>query len=68
MGKNPAKLDVPEFNPTLRLRIRLKRGGSTPIYNYRFTTALQATSLVKSSVDLEDVDELKAIKARSKGK
>jgi len=44
MAANPAKLPVPQFNPGLRIRIRLKRGGSTPIYNYRFTTALQITS------------------------
>lgn len=41
MAQNPAQLDIPQFNPNLRIRIRLKRGGSTPIYNYRFTTALQ---------------------------
>jgi len=44
MAANPANLPVPQFNPGLRIRIRLKRGGSTPIYNYRFTTALQITS------------------------
>ena len=41
MAQNPAGLDIPQFNPNLRIRIRLKRGGSSPIYNYRFTTALQ---------------------------
>jgi hypothetical protein len=66
MGKDPAKLGVPEFNPKLRLRIRLKRGGSTPIYNYRFTTALQAVSLNKSNVDLENVKDLMTISARAK--
>jgi hypothetical protein len=65
MGSDPANLSVPEFAPTLRLRIRLKRGGSTPIYNYRFTTALQATQLQKSQYTLEDTDFLKAIKARA---
>jgi len=49
MKENPAKLPVPQFNPTLRIRLRLKRGGSTPIYNYRFTTALQVTSKPKPS-------------------
>lgn len=44
MAANPAGLPVPQFNPGLRIRIRLKRGGSAPIYNYRFTTALQITS------------------------
>ena len=43
MAANPAGLDVPQFTPGLRVRIRTKRGGSTPIYNYRFTTALQVT-------------------------
>lgn len=66
MGKDVAKLGVPEFNPKLRLRIRLKRGGSIPIYNYRFSTALQAVSLNKSDVDLEDDDDLMAIAARAR--
>ena len=44
MAANPARLPIPQFNPGLRIRIRLKRGGSSPIYNYRFTTALQITS------------------------
>lgn len=44
LGANPANLSIPQFNPGLRIRIRLKRGGSTPIYNYRFTTALQLTT------------------------
>jgi hypothetical protein len=66
MGKDAAKLGVPEFNPKLRLRIRLKRGGSIPIYNYRFSTALQVVSLNKSDVDLENIDDLTAISARAK--
>lgn len=44
MESNPAGLPIPQFNPGLRIRIRLKRGGSSPIYNYRFTTALQITT------------------------
>jgi hypothetical protein len=44
MAANPSGLPVPQFSPGLRIRIRLKRGGSSPIYNYRFTTALQITS------------------------
>jgi hypothetical protein len=44
MAANPAGLPIPQFSPGLRIRIRLKRGGSSPIYNYRFTTALQITS------------------------
>ena len=41
MAGNPANLPVPKFNGSMKLRIRLKRGSATPIYNYRFTTALQ---------------------------
>jgi len=67
MGRDKAKLGVPEFDLQLKLRIRLKRGGSTPIYNYRFTTAIQAVkgTLTKSDADLDDKDYLKALKARS---
>jgi len=54
MAANPAGLPIPQFNPGLRIRIRLKRGGSTPIYNYRFTTALQITSKPpKSKYDID---------------
>ena len=49
MQDNPAKLPIPQFNPKMRLRIRVKRGGSNPIYNYRFTTALQITDKPKKS-------------------
>ena len=66
MGEDVAELGVPEFKPILRLRIRLKRGGSNPIYNYRFTTALQATSLNISNIDLESTKDLTVISARSK--
>lgn len=68
MGKDIANLGVPEFDSKLRLRIRLKRGGSYPIYNYRFTTAIQAisASLSKSNSDLENEEFLKAIKHRMK--
>jgi hypothetical protein len=68
MKTDPAKLGVPKFNPNLRLRIRLKRGGSSPIYNYRFTTALQATSLAKSDINLENKEDLEAIAARHNNK
>jgi hypothetical protein len=63
MGSNPAKIKCPEFNLKLKLRIRIKRGGSFPIYNYRFTTAIQAVSgtLRKSSCDLDDKDFLKML-------
>ena len=54
MAANPAGLDVPQFTPGLRVRIRTKRGGSTPIYNYRFTTALQVTQKpARSPVDID---------------
>ena len=54
MQSNPAGLDVPQFKPSLRVRIRTKRGSSIPIYNYRFTTALQVTQRPsKSSVDID---------------
>ena len=54
MAANPGNLPVPKFNGALRLRIRLKRGGCTPIYNYRFTTALQVTQ--KPSKSKYDID------------
>ena len=43
MRSNPLRLPIPQFNPGLRIRIRTKRGGSVPLNNYRFTTALQIT-------------------------
>ena len=54
MASNPANLPVPRFNGAMKLRIRLKRGGSTPIYNYRFTTALQV--IQKPSKSKFDID------------
>ena len=62
MKSNPANLPIPQFNPKLRIRIRVKRGGSRPIDNYRFTTALQVTTKPsKSPYDLDrDVVFLKA--------
>ena len=62
MKSNPANLPIPQFNPKLRIRIRVKRGGSKPIDNYRFTTALQVTTKPsKSPYDLDrDVVFLKA--------
>ena len=54
MASNPAGLNIPRFSPSLRIRIRTKRGGSNPIYNYRFTTALQVTQRpARSSVDID---------------
>jgi hypothetical protein len=66
MGKDAAKLGCSKFTPSVRLRIRLKRGGSHPIYNYRFSTALQVVSLTPSSIDLDNEDDLKAMQARNK--
>jgi hypothetical protein len=70
MGKDPAKLNVPEFKLRLRLRIRLKRGGSIPIYNYRFTTAIQAVAgtLRKSTYNLDDKKYLEKLVQESKKK
>mgnify|MGYP003324086282 FL=1 len=54
MAGNPGNLPVPRFNGAMKLRIRLKRGGSTPIYNYRFTTALQVIQRpTKSKFDID---------------
>lgn len=54
MRANPLRLPVPQFNPGLRIRIRTKRGGSVPLNNYRFTTALQVTTRPgKSPYDLD---------------
>ena len=55
MAGNPGNLPVPRFNGAMKLRIRLKRGGSTPIYNYRFTTALQVVQ--KPSKSKFNIDE-----------
>ena len=55
MAGNPANLPVQRFNGAMKLRIRLKRGGSTPIYNYRFTTALQV--IQKPSKSKFNIDE-----------
>lgn len=54
MNGDPASLGVPEFKPDLKLRVRIKRSKSKPIYSYRFTTALRAVSLEQSSYDLEN--------------
>ena len=54
MAGNPGNLPGPRFNGAMKLRIRLKRGGSTPIYNYRFTTALQVIQRpTKSKFDID---------------
>lgn len=64
MGQDAAHLGIPKFTVNLRLRVRLKRGGSNPINNYRFSTALQAVSLTKSTADLDDPEYLQALSAR----
>ena len=55
MAGNPGNLPVPKFNGSMKLRIRLKRGSATPIYNYRFTTALQVVQ--KPSISKFDIDK-----------
>jgi hypothetical protein len=69
MGSDPANLGTQEFDLQLKLRVRLKRGGSLPINNYRFTTAIQAVkgSLSKTTDDLDDMNYLKALKGRGGG-
>jgi len=68
MGKDVAGIGCSEFKPDVALRIRLKRGGSMPIYNYRFSTALQVTNLPKSNMDIENKTDIQAMAARSKSK
>lgn len=65
MDKDPAGLGVPQFKPDLKLRIRLKRNAAYPIYNYRFTTALQVKRLLKSTLNIENPNDLIAMAARS---
>jgi len=71
MDKNPADLDVPQFLPQLRVRMRLKAGGSglsgSDYYNYRFVSALQIVSagVTKSKYDIEkDVSFLISLKKK----
>jgi hypothetical protein len=63
MGKDIANLNVSKFNLLLKLRIRLKRGGSMPLYNYRFTTAIQAVkgTLSDSNANLDNLKYLKEL-------
>jgi hypothetical protein len=64
MAQNPAQIpDIKQFNLKLRLRVRLKRGGSSPLNNYRFTTAIQAVSgsLHHSEGDLENLKFVKSL-------
>jgi hypothetical protein len=69
MGSDPANLGTKEFDLELKLRVRIKRGGSMPIYNYRFATAIQAVkgTLTKTTDDLDDKEYLKALKTRGGG-
>ena len=62
MAANPANLPIRRLDVSTRLRIRLKRGGSYPINNYRFTTALQVTQKPSSSpIDIDrNIDQLVA--------
>jgi hypothetical protein len=71
MEDNPAGLDIPQFLPELRVRMRLKAGGSglagADYYNYRFVCALQivGTGIVKSKYDIEkDVSFLISLNKR----
>lgn len=68
MGKDIAGIGCKEFKPEVILRIRLKRGGSMPIYNYRFSTALQVKRLEKSNMDIEDKTDIEAMAARGQSK
>lgn len=61
MDDNPAKLDIIHFKPKLRVRMRLKAGGSglagADYWNYRFVCALQVVNtsgLPKSPRSIEE--------------
>jgi hypothetical protein len=63
MSQNPAGIPADKFTLNLKLRVRLKRGGSYPINNYRFTTAIKAvpSSLKYSKYDLDDIKFVKTL-------
>lgn len=63
MSQNPAGIPADKFTLNLKLRVRIKRGGSNPINNYRFTTAIQAvgSSLKFSKYDLDDPKYVKSL-------
>ena len=65
MGKDIAGFGCSEFRPVVQVRIRRKRGGSMPLYNYRFSTALNVTSLPKSNMDLDNKKDLEVLAARA---
>ena len=64
MSANPANLPIPPLDVTSRVRIRIKAGGSIPVYNYGFKTALLVqTKPQRSTLDLDkrtDLDKLVA--------
>jgi hypothetical protein len=74
MAKDPANIGAPQFLPNLRVRFRLKAGGSglnsDTYYNYRFTVALQAqTRPSRSMFDIDrSADFLVPGKSKIKGK
>lgn len=63
MSQNPAGIPADKFTLDLKLRVRIKRGGSHPINNYRFTTAIQAvpSTLTHSKYDLDDPKYVKSL-------
>jgi hypothetical protein len=69
MGRDVADLGTKEFDLELKLRVRIKRGGSLPIYNYRFTTAIQAVkgTLTKTTDNLDNKEYLKSLNSRGGG-
>ena len=64
MGMNPAKLPIPQFDVTARLRIRMKPSKSYPVYSYGFKTALKINQKpMRSTMDLDrriDLEKLVA--------
>ena len=62
MSANPANLPIKRLDVLASLRIRLKRGGSFPLNNYRFTTALRVTQKPSASpIDIDkNIDQLVA--------
>ena len=61
MKENPSEMNVPQFNGTLKLRIRTKKAGSETNshgteYNYRFSTALiKKTDPTLSPINLDNI-------------
>jgi hypothetical protein len=65
MGKDVAGFGCSQFKPVVEVRIRRKRGGSMPLHNYRFSTALTVVSLPKSNMNLDNKKDLEALAARA---